>query len=86
MKAREAHGLSTDELDDRLREAYQELFNLRFQKANREVTNHARIGFVKKDIARFKTIRTKADAAVYLNEVRAKTRVVKAAARSTHKP
>ena len=56
MKARDAHELSTDELSDRLRESYQELFNLRFQKANREVTNFARIGFVKKDIARFKTI------------------------------
>lgn len=56
MKAREVHELSTDELGDRLRESYQELFNLRFQKANREITNFARIGQVKKDIARFKTI------------------------------
>ena len=55
MKAREVHELSTDELGNRLRESYQELFNLRFQKANREITNFARIGQVKKDIARFKT-------------------------------
>jgi ribosomal protein L29 len=32
------------------------MFNLRFQKANRDITNFSRIGFVKKDIARFKTI------------------------------
>ena len=56
MKAREAHQTSTDELGEKLRESYQELFNLRFQKANREVTNFCRTGFVKKDIARFKTI------------------------------
>jgi large subunit ribosomal protein L29 len=56
LKARDVHELSTDELGDRLRESYQELFNLRFQKANREITNFARIGQVKKDIARFKTI------------------------------
>ncbi len=56
VKAREAHQLSDEELRDRLREAYQELFNLRFQKATRELTNFARIGQVRKDIARFKTI------------------------------
>ena len=56
MKAREVHQLGTDELGDKLRESYQELFNLRFQKANREITNFARIGQVKKDIARFKTV------------------------------
>jgi large subunit ribosomal protein L29 len=56
VKAREAHQLSTDELGDKLRESYQELFNLRFQKANRELTNFSRIGQVKKDIARFKTV------------------------------
>lgn len=56
MKAREAHQLSDEELRDRLREAYQELFNLRFQKATRELSNFARVGLVRKDIARFKTI------------------------------
>ena len=48
--------MSTDELGEKLRESYQEMFNLRFQKANREISNFCRIGFVKKDIARFKTI------------------------------
>jgi len=56
VKAREVHQLGPDELGDKLRESYQELFNLRFQKANREITNFARIGQVKKDIARFKTV------------------------------
>ncbi len=56
MKAREAHQLSDQELRERLQEAYQELFNLRIQKATRELSNFARIGQVRKDIARFKTI------------------------------
>lgn len=56
MKARDAHQLSDEELSEKLREAYQELFNLRFQKATREISNFARVGQVKKDIARFKTI------------------------------
>lgn len=56
MKAREAHQLSDEELREKLTEAYQEMFNLRFQKATRELANFARIGQVRKDIARFKTI------------------------------
>ncbi len=56
LKAREAHQLGDAELNDRLREAYQELFNLRIQKATRELSNTARIGQVRKDIARIKTI------------------------------
>lgn len=56
MKAREAHQLSDEELRERVSEAYQELFNLRFQKATREIANFARPGQVRKDIARYKTI------------------------------
>ena len=56
MKGREVHVLDDVELGQKLRESYQELFNLRFQKANREVTNFTRIGMVKRDIARLKTV------------------------------
>ncbi|HLH72362.1 MAG TPA: 50S ribosomal protein L29 [Chloroflexota bacterium] len=56
MKAREAHQLSDEELRQRLADAYQELFNLRFQKETRELANFARIRQVRKDIARIKTI------------------------------
>jgi len=56
VKARETHQLSDDELQQRLRDAYQEQFNLRVQKATRELSNFARPGQVRKDIARIKTI------------------------------
>ena len=56
MKAREAHQLSDAELQQRLRDAYQEQFNLRVQKATRELANFARPKQVRKDIARIKTI------------------------------
>jgi len=56
VKGREVHQLDDTELGQRLRDSYQELFNLRFQKANREITNHTRIGMVRRDIARFKTV------------------------------
>jgi large subunit ribosomal protein L29 len=56
VKGREAHQLNTAEINQKLRDAYQEMFNLRVQKSTRELTNFARVGQVRKDIARFKTI------------------------------
>ncbi len=56
MKARELRELSSEELRRRLDEAYQELFNLRFQWATGQLKNHARMTQVKRDIARLKTI------------------------------
>ena len=44
------------ELNTKLEESYQELFNLRFQRTTGKLTNSARFGQVKKDIARIKTI------------------------------
>jgi large subunit ribosomal protein L29 len=35
---------------------YEELFNLRFQLSTNQLTNHNRIGQVKRDIARAKSI------------------------------
>ncbi|MBC7223135.1 MAG: 50S ribosomal protein L29 [Anaerolineae bacterium] len=56
MKAREIRELSTEEIRRRLDDAYQELFNLRFQWATGQLKNHARMTQVKRDIARMKTI------------------------------
>jgi large subunit ribosomal protein L29 len=55
MKASELRDLTPDQLDDRLRELREELFNLRFQYATRQLTNTARIREVRKDIARIAT-------------------------------
>ena len=52
MKASELRELSGEQLDDRLRELREELFNLRFQQATRQLTNTARIREVRRDIAR----------------------------------
>lgn len=56
MKAQELRDLSTEELRRRLDDAYQELFNLRFQWATGQLKNHARMTQVKRDIARLKTL------------------------------
>ena len=55
MKASELRELSPDQLEDRLRELREELFNLRFQYATRQLTNTARIREVRRDIARVLT-------------------------------
>ena len=48
--------LSDSELDERLVEARAELFNLRFQLATGKQSNSARLGVVRKDIARVITL------------------------------
>ncbi len=56
MKARELRALTNAELASKLDDAYQELFNLRFQKVAGQLTNTARVKEVRRDIARIKTI------------------------------
>ena len=48
--------LDDTELETRLVEAKQELFNLRFQNVTGQLDNSARIGQVRKDVARIETI------------------------------
>ena len=52
MKAAELRNLSEAELQKRLNDSRQELFNLRFQLATRKLENTSRIRIVRKDIAR----------------------------------
>ena len=52
----ELRELHADELNTRLREAKEELFNLRFQAATGQLESHGRLRAVKKDIARIYTV------------------------------
>ncbi|UCG40003.1 MAG: 50S ribosomal protein L29 [Acidimicrobiia bacterium] len=56
MPADDYREMSADELAEALDEAKEELFNLRFQLATNQLTNTGRIGQVKKEIARIKTV------------------------------
>ena len=56
MKASEIREMSSEELQTKLTELKEELFNLRFQLAVNQLENSSRIGAVKKDIARGSTI------------------------------
>ena len=56
MKTKDLVFLTESELDTKLTELKQELFNLRFQLAVNQLDNPTRIKAVKKDIARIKTV------------------------------
>ena len=55
MNIAEIRDLTADQLNDRLVELKKEQFNLRFQKASGQLENMARIGQVRKEIARVQT-------------------------------
>lgn len=52
----ELRNLADEELLAKLREAKEELFNLRFQAATGQLESHGRLRAVRKDIARIYTI------------------------------
>ena len=56
MRARELRTLTREELEQRLREAREELFNLKFQHKTGQLGNPLRIREVRKDIARLITV------------------------------
>ncbi|GAA4859940.1 MULTISPECIES: 50S ribosomal protein L29 [Saccharopolyspora] len=56
VTAAELRELTDEELVDRVKEAKEELFNLRFQMATGQLQNNRRLRVVRKDIARIYTI------------------------------
>ncbi len=56
VKAYELDELNDIDLEAKLREAKEELFNLRFQAATGQLESHGRLHTVKKDIARIYTV------------------------------
>jgi large subunit ribosomal protein L29 len=56
MEAREIRAMATEEIQRRLDEAQEELFNLRFQWSIGQVKDNNRLTQVKRDIARLKTV------------------------------
>ena len=55
-KSSELRNLGDTELIERLADAKEELFNLRFQNVTGQLDSSARIGAVRKDVARLNTI------------------------------
>ena len=56
MKSREIWEMTPDEIRNKLDDAHAELFNLRFQFSIGQMQNNARLGQVRRDIARLNTV------------------------------
>ena len=56
MKVKEIRELSTEEINKKLVEAKQELFNLRFQQATGSIEKPSRIRDLRHTVARMKTV------------------------------
>ena len=56
MKLKEFRDLSTDDLKKQLEDTHQELFNLRFRLATKQLVNHREVRRVKRNIARLETL------------------------------
>ena len=63
MKANELTAMSKEQLEEKVKELKGELFGLRFQLATGQLQNTMRLGEVRKDIARCKTILRQKDQA-----------------------
>jgi len=55
-KTAEFRNMDTEELEGRLTETRQELFNLRFQLVTGQLDNNSRVGQVRRQVARIETI------------------------------
>ena len=56
IKVSEIRDLLDDELERRLEETREELFNLRFQHATGQLDNYRRLRELRRDVARIRTI------------------------------
>jgi large subunit ribosomal protein L29 len=65
-KGAELRALPDDELLTRLREAKEELFNLRFQVATGQLDNNRRLQTVRRDIARIYTVMRERELGIYV--------------------
>ena len=54
--AKELRDLGREDLESKMAETKEELFNLRFQNATGQLDNYKRLNVLKKDIARIKTL------------------------------
>lgn len=68
MQPHEIRVLTTAEVGQKLDNAYEELFNLRFQRSTGQLKNTARLGQVRREIARLKTILRERELAAWLAE------------------
>jgi large subunit ribosomal protein L29 len=64
LRAKALRDLTDEELERKLAETRQELFNLRFQSATGALENSARLRLAKREIARILTVRHEREASL----------------------
>jgi large subunit ribosomal protein L29 len=67
LRAKELRDLTDEELEHRLHDTRQELFNLRFQDATGALENTARLKLAKREIARILTVQHEREASLNKN-------------------
>jgi large subunit ribosomal protein L29 len=72
-KATELRNLGEEELADKLKEAKEELFNLRFQAATGQLESHGRLRAVRHEIARIYTVMRERELGIVAAPVEATT-------------
>lgn len=65
LVAAELRGMSRDELNAKVVELKEELFNLRFQAATGQLESHGRLREARKDIARIYTVLQEREHGIY---------------------
>ena len=63
IKASEARNLGGEDLEDRLRELREELFNFQFRLVTQQIENPIRMRYIRRDIARILTVMRERDPA-----------------------
>ena len=69
MKASDLRDLPYEKLEERFAETKEELFNLRFQLATNQLDNTARMGQVRRDIARINGVMRELEIEAYYAQV-----------------
>jgi large subunit ribosomal protein L29 len=64
MKAFEIRNMTDQEIQTKLEETYEEIFNLRFQQAIGQAKDSNQVKLLKRDVARMKTVLNEREAAV----------------------
>ena len=86
MKASEIRSLTQAEIEAKIVELKEELFNLKFQQALGSLENPARITEIKRTIARMKTILTEGSFAAEKKEVKKAKKAAKTAEAKAEEP
>ena len=68
LQAHELDELNDVDLESKLREAKEELFNLRFQAATGQLESHGRLRAVRKEIARIYTVKRERELGIVVFE------------------